>query len=72
MALGEALEILAAHIHKSHDRGRKFFIEDEGRAHRERRDDVETDIASAQARGASMTIKIHAGKSSLAPPERSR
>ncbi len=48
-ALGEALEILSAGIHERHHRGREVLGEYERGRHRQRRGDVQSDVAPAQA-----------------------
>ena len=44
--LGEGLEVLAARIHQRDHRGRQRLAEGERRRHRQRRDDVEADVAA--------------------------
>ena len=48
MTLGEALEILSAGIHQRDNRSGQLFAEHQRGGHRQRRNDVETDIAAAQ------------------------
>ena len=45
--LGEELEVLAPRIHQRDHGGSQFLAEDEGSAHRQRRDDVETEVPAA-------------------------
>ena len=47
--LGKALQILPARIHQRDDDGGEVFGEDERGEHRERGDDIQPDIAAAQA-----------------------
>jgi hypothetical protein len=42
--LSKAFQMLSTCIHQRHDRSREIFAEDKGGDHRNRSDDVETDI----------------------------
>jgi hypothetical protein len=46
---GKTFEILTAGIHQRDDDCRQFLAEDQGRGHRQRGDNIEPDIALAQA-----------------------
>lgn len=47
-SFGKGFKQLAARIHQRHDIACEGFTENEGRRHRQRRNDIEPDIATAQ------------------------
>ena len=66
---GETLEILAASVHEGDDGGGQLLPEDERRAHREGCDDIEADIAAAQAQDDIEQQRRQHGKRRNAPNE---